>query len=269
MAGMRPPSQAEPCARTGADLVGYADGELDAAHRSLVEAHLGTCPACQWRLATLEETGRLLQENTPHIEDLAGRAAIRAQCMASGDQRRSARPHPGLAVLALLLLLAVVGERAWVEPGASTEMVDSATGSAGLTPAPVTQPASRIGGASRAYAAFPVCASPRFPAAGAYGAARAAAGPGCTLHGATQCTSPYAGSYTRGRLPLQAYAGSAVLVNWRGAVCTTGGWPGLGLPFLQAQVGGAPSFRGFPAVRTAALTWPASYGSIRGLGAGI
>ncbi len=148
-------------------------------------------------------------------------------------------------------------------------MVDSATGSAGLTPAPVTQPASRIGGASRAYAAFPVCASPRFPAAGAYGAARAAAGPGCTLHGATQCTSPYAGSYTRGRLPLQAYAGSAVLVNWRGAVCTTGGWPGLGLPFLQAQVGGAPSFRGFPAVRTAALTWPASYGSIRGLGAGI
>lgn len=268
MTAMRSPSQAAPCSLTGEDLIAYADGELDDARQTLVEVHLNVCSACHSRLTAFQELGSLLRENTPRNDDPASRAAIRARCLASSGGRRAARQQPGLAVLALLLLLTVVGERAWIERDGTAEVAGPVPESVELPPAEfILQGASRTGGRSRAYATFVVCASPRFPAARAYDAARDAAGQGCVLRRATQCTSPYAPSYARVGLPFQAHAGRPAMTAWAATGCPAGWSLGAGLPPLQAGV--APPLLGQPLARTVALAWVVGYGSARGFGAGI
>ncbi|MDP9368653.1 MAG: zf-HC2 domain-containing protein [Chloroflexota bacterium] len=268
MAAMSSPSQAEPCPLTDEDLVAYADGELAEAHRSLLEAHLAVCSVCQCRLAAFRETGRLLRENTPLIDDPASRATIRMRCVARSDQRRAAWPNPGLAALALLLFLSLVGERGWIERGGSSEVVGRATESAGSNPAaPVPQATARSRHSVRGYAAFAVCESPRFPAASGYGGAREAAGQGCAFHRTTQCASPYASSYAGGGVPRQAYTGTSAVATWTVTGCPIGWRPGLGSPSFQAGI--ARSFPGQALARTGTPAWAAAYGSVRGFGAGL
>ncbi len=262
------PRQADPCALAGEDLVAYADGELGEDRRLQVEAHLRVCSACRRRLATFRETGLLLREKTPRIDDPAGRAAIRARCLASDNRRRPAGPHLGVAMLTLSLLLALFVERTLVEQGRSPNVTGWATESVPLTPAvPTPRTDLPTEGASRGSAAFAVSAAPRFPSAPRYGAAREAEGQGCALRGTTQCALPYAATYARGRLPIQAYAGSARTGTWIATGCPAGWTPGFGLPSLPASV--TPLFPGQPFACTVAPAWTYGYGSARGFGAGI
>ena len=61
------------------DLVAYGDGELRNARKEIVEAHIGTCPVCRWRLAAYADVDRVVREGTLATDDAAGRAAIKAR----------------------------------------------------------------------------------------------------------------------------------------------------------------------------------------------
>lgn len=47
------------------DLLAHAEGELQAARKEIVEAHLEVCPACKERMALYARVDRTLQEGTP------------------------------------------------------------------------------------------------------------------------------------------------------------------------------------------------------------
>lgn len=56
------------CETFSEDLPGYAGGNLPAADRALLEAHLRTCRPCQDEVRALERLDRLLRDGLPWVE---------------------------------------------------------------------------------------------------------------------------------------------------------------------------------------------------------
>lgn len=188
------------------DLVAYADGELTQARRALVEAALGTSPTCRHQLAALQETGDLLRERTPLLDNPAARAAIRAQCVAAGTRARKpvAPPRPGLAVLALLLVLAVIGERMGVERGNPAEVAPPPAVVRQVTPVALTAaPRAR---SSLGQTRLPVCAAPGLRVRRGYDSRATALSQGPSYQWPVACDLRYATGYVGDRLYLRWYA---------------------------------------------------------------
>ncbi len=109
--GMSTMRASERCDLPGEDLLACADGELRGARRELVEAALAAEPVCRRRLVSFQETGRLLRDGSPLVDDPTGRAAIRARLERIAGQPSSTiqlRPTVAAGALPLLLLLAVI-----------------------------------------------------------------------------------------------------------------------------------------------------------------
>ena len=189
------------------DLVAYADGELIQARRAPVEAALGTSPACRHQLAALQETGHLLQERTPLLDDPAARAAIRAHCVAAGTRTRKpwAPPRPGLAVLALLLVLSVIGERKGVGRGDPAEVDPPPAVARQVTPVALTAAVPRAR-SSRGQMRLPVCAAPGFRVAMRYDARGTGLSLGPSYQWPVACDLRYAAGYVGDPLYLRWYA---------------------------------------------------------------
>ncbi len=104
------------------ELILYKDGALQGARGELAEAHLRACPLCRRWMAEFEETGRILREATPPLDDPAGRAAIRALVEQEARRRirpRRTRPLPivvAALALALLIALALPWQRSEARP---------------------------------------------------------------------------------------------------------------------------------------------------------
>lgn len=98
-----------PCERYLQDLIAYADGELRAARKELLEAHLQVCASCRQRLKAFAAIDRLLRDGTPLRDDPRSRADIIARAEAIGRSRlrlpwRSLRTA-ALAVCTVLAML--------------------------------------------------------------------------------------------------------------------------------------------------------------------
>lgn len=91
------------------DLVHYADGDLAGGKRELVEAHLRLCPVCRRWMADFEDTGRLLREASPPIDDPVGRAQLMARIAVEAGRRSQPRLPRIALTLAVLLALLIVG----------------------------------------------------------------------------------------------------------------------------------------------------------------
>lgn len=96
----------------------YVDGELDAASRAGVDAHLGRCAPCHSRVAAERSVRELLHARLPALTSTAAPAALRARCTASRRHaplavspsgRSSWRAHATPFALAATLVLIVGG----------------------------------------------------------------------------------------------------------------------------------------------------------------
>jgi anti-sigma factor RsiW len=58
----------------------YVDGELDAANRAALDAHLRVCPPCQSRVDAERHVRELLQARKPALQKACAPAALRAKC---------------------------------------------------------------------------------------------------------------------------------------------------------------------------------------------
>jgi hypothetical protein len=91
------------------DLVAYADGDLRAARRELVEAHLHGCESCRRRLESFGAIDRLLRDETPLRDDTRNRAEIIARAeMLSRPRPRLAWRQFRTALLAIATALAML-----------------------------------------------------------------------------------------------------------------------------------------------------------------
>lgn len=134
------------------DLILHKDGALGGGKGELVEAHLRVCPVCRRWMADFEDTGRLLREASPPIDDPAGRARLRALVAQEARRdRRTLRARPlifALAALAIVLLVALVipaqGSEARVGIGRFFRFVDRGAQRSvlvgGVTPTPASLP---------------------------------------------------------------------------------------------------------------------------------
>ena len=76
------------------DLIAYADGELGGARLEYTEAHIRACEICRERLAAFEETARLLDEGTPHVDDPRGRGETKSRIHSVSARQYSTKlPH--------------------------------------------------------------------------------------------------------------------------------------------------------------------------------
>lgn len=207
MGTMSFPPPPDRCPLLDDDLVAYTDGELTQARLALVEAALGTSPACRHQLAAFQETGHLLREKTPLQDDPVARAAIRAQCVAAGTRARKpvALPRPGLAVLVLLLVLAVFGERMGVERGDPAEIAPPPAVVRQVTPVALTVAVPRVR-SSLGPTRLPVCAAPGFRLPIGYDARATALSHGPSYQWPVACDLRSAASYVGDRLYLRWYA---------------------------------------------------------------
>ncbi len=76
-----------PCDRYLQDLIAYADGELRAARKELLEAHLQVCAPCRQRLESFAAVDQLLREGTPLRDDPRHRAEIVARAETLSQRR--------------------------------------------------------------------------------------------------------------------------------------------------------------------------------------
>ena len=60
----------------------YVDGELDAANRAELDAHLRVCPPCHTRVAAEQTVRELLQTRQSVLQKEHASAALRAKCAA-------------------------------------------------------------------------------------------------------------------------------------------------------------------------------------------
>ncbi len=77
----------ETCDRYLADLVAYADGELRAARKEVVEAHLQVCPGCLRRIAEFTEVDRLIQASSPARSATSECAALKLRLAQAAHDR--------------------------------------------------------------------------------------------------------------------------------------------------------------------------------------
>ena len=84
-------------------LSAYYDGELDAARRQQVEAHLPTCADCQRELAAMESLSQALSADEPAAGAITGSAAfwhnLRPQLVDRLPARQTAEGTGGLNIL--------------------------------------------------------------------------------------------------------------------------------------------------------------------------
>jgi hypothetical protein len=74
------------------DLVAYAGGELRAARKEIVEAHLQFCPECRKQVVAFSEVDKVLRDAIPLVDDPAGWAEIKARLEWEASQRSHWRP---------------------------------------------------------------------------------------------------------------------------------------------------------------------------------
>jgi anti-sigma factor RsiW len=107
-------------APTDEDLVAWADGELGAADRARVEAHLKDCAPCRREAALLRESGELLRR----MPGLAPRADFEARVVAAARETpatthtaprgRLVFLRPRVAAAAAVLLVGVSAGAVWL-----------------------------------------------------------------------------------------------------------------------------------------------------------
>lgn len=141
-----------PCAYTQEQLYAYLDGELPPDEAHAIERHLQECPACQEAVAAHRRLQALLratleEEAVPtRLWPTIQQRLAQARRLTQTPARRSTRQRlwRGGGAIAALCLLAWLGLRWWVAPGAAVvqEMVDSHI-RARLMVAPYTQVSAR------------------------------------------------------------------------------------------------------------------------------
>lgn len=102
------------CRLRRADLIAFADGEVNGAKREYVEAHLRVCSDCQTWLDRLHELEALLEQTAPLMSNPAGRVALLDRLHHEDHRRRGwsihllGLPLPQSLVARLLVALLVL-----------------------------------------------------------------------------------------------------------------------------------------------------------------
>jgi anti-sigma factor RsiW len=101
-------------AHPGPLLSAYADGELDAAQRADVEAHLAVCTECKRELSMIRTLGGAMRE---------ARSESGAASVWSAVDRRINRPFGWILVVAGVLVWAGLAVRAWAREALTLEWI--------------------------------------------------------------------------------------------------------------------------------------------------
>ena len=105
------------CADTARRLSAWIDGELDAPTAAGVREHLATCASCQRRHALLAAASRAVRSLPEEVVSAGFEAAFRGRLAAArtgaASPRTRSRGLVAAAGLAALLVLGVLGQRAW------------------------------------------------------------------------------------------------------------------------------------------------------------
>ena len=89
------------------DLIDYADGLLAGERKAMVEAHLRTCFACQRRMLSSDDIGRLFREHVVGRGSGLETQEPRPLPVVAAHQRRTVPWRPALAAAAILMVLVV------------------------------------------------------------------------------------------------------------------------------------------------------------------